>query len=839
MEQDAEAAQFLKEASLSVKKNAYFMRKAMDEDNLREALRYSAAMLGELRTSFLSPQRYYELYMQVFDELGNLEAYFADEQSKGRTLAELYELVQHAGNVLPRLYLMVAVGCLYIKAGGARSSDILKDLVEMTKGVQHPTRGLFLRAYLCQRSRGLLPDTGSPYAGEGGDIHDAVDFLLTNFMEMNKLWVRMQHQGAPRDRERREKERQQLQDLVGKNLTYISQLDGLTFELYAGSVLPRLLEQVVSCKDELAQQYLMQAVIQGFPDAFHLASLDALLSALPELQSGVKLHAVMASLMDRLARYAASDPSVVGQLLERHAFEKFVESISKVAELHGDIPAVSLVEMYAALMRFTEGVHPDKLENVNRVLGACQRGLAGKGLGGDAKAEKQLVALLSMPLGSRDAVTVLSLDQYPPLMGLLSRRTHKDMALKVVTTTLAQGTCVSSLESVEMLFKFIAPLVQEAEDDDDMDEEDIEEEQVMVARMLHQLTAPTPGLQFAILRAARAHLELGSPARLKHTYPALAFCGLKALRRLNAAQQQQQSGAAADADASADANGAEKDAERAAPAAAPAAAAAADAAGDAVDAESALQWLLDVALQLAEVPAPMQALRLLLVCAHVASEEAGLEMLAYEFFEQAFTLYEESVADSRHKVTALQAIVGTLHRCYVFSADNRDALTQSVTSYAAKLLKRADQCRAACAASHLAWQEPPAAAADGEVAVAVPGRQPPVRDAQKVMAGLKRALKVVAAAKQQRAATARGGKGGAQHLPLYVEIVNHYLYYLARGVESMSVGVVQQLLELVGSELSQYDADLDAETRSYWQATQRHIQCLKAADPDKYAGLNA
>lgn len=35
-----------------------------------------------------------------------------------------------------------------------------------------------------------------------------------------------------------------LQDLVGKNLTYISQLDGLTFELYSGSVLPRLLEQV-------------------------------------------------------------------------------------------------------------------------------------------------------------------------------------------------------------------------------------------------------------------------------------------------------------------------------------------------------------------------------------------------------------------------------------------------------------------------------------------------------------------------------------------------------------------------------------------------------------------
>ena len=56
----------------------------------------------------------------------------------------------------------------------------------------------------CQRtvqvSRGLLPDVGSEYEGAGGDITDAVDFLLVNFTEMNKLWVRMQHQGSNRDK---------------------------------------------------------------------------------------------------------------------------------------------------------------------------------------------------------------------------------------------------------------------------------------------------------------------------------------------------------------------------------------------------------------------------------------------------------------------------------------------------------------------------------------------------------------------------------------------------------------------------------------------------------------
>lgn len=63
--------------------------------------------------------------------------------------------------------------------------------------------------------------------------------------------------------------------------------------------------------------------MQGFPDEFHLGTLDSLLGALPELQSGVKLHAVMSALMDRLAKYAASDAKVMQDLLEGHSFDRF------------------------------------------------------------------------------------------------------------------------------------------------------------------------------------------------------------------------------------------------------------------------------------------------------------------------------------------------------------------------------------------------------------------------------------------------------------------------------------------------------------------------------------
>ena len=79
---------------------------------------------------------------------------------------------------------------------------------------------------------------------------------------MNKLWVRLQHSGLSRDRERREMERRELRILVGTNLVRLSQLDGVDLEMYRRTILPSVLEQVVNCKDVIAQEYLMEVVIQ-------------------------------------------------------------------------------------------------------------------------------------------------------------------------------------------------------------------------------------------------------------------------------------------------------------------------------------------------------------------------------------------------------------------------------------------------------------------------------------------------------------------------------------------------------------------------------------------------
>ncbi|XP_048226654.1 vacuolar protein sorting-associated protein 35B-like isoform X3 [Ricinus communis] len=644
---------WLAEGIAAIQHNAFYMHRALDSNNLRDALKYSAQMLSELRTSKLSPHKYYDLYMRAFDELRKLEIFFKDESRHGVSVVDLYELVQHAGNILPRLYLLCTVGSVYIKSKEAPAKDVLKDLVEMCRGVQHPIRGLFLRSYLAQVSRDKLPDIGSEYEGDAGTVMDAIEFVLQNFTEMNKLWVRMQYQGPGRVREKQDKERSELRDLVGKNLHVLSQIEGVDLEIYRDTVLPRVLEQVVNCKDELAQYYLMDCIIQVFPDEYHLQTLDTLLGACPQLQPAVDVKTVLSRLMERLSNYAASSEDVLSQFLQVEAFTKLSSAIGKVIEAQTDMPIVGAITLYSSLLTFTLYVHPDRLDYVDLVLGACVKKLSGKPKLEDSRATKQIVALLSAPLEKyNNAVTALTLSNYPLVMDRLDNETNKLMAMVIIQSIMKNNTCISSADKVEVLFELVKGLIKDLDGTmvDELDEEDFKEEQDSVARLIHMLYNNDPEEMLKIICTVRKHIMAGGPKRLPFTIPPLIFSALRLVRQLQGQD------------------------------------------GDIVGEElpptprKIFQLVNQTIEALSSVPSPELALRLYLQCAE----------------------------DSKAQLTAIHLIIGTLQRMNVFGVENRDTLTHKATGYSAKLLKKPDQCRAVYACSHLFWMDDQGGIKDGE-----------------------------------------------------------------------------------------------------------------------------
>jgi vacuolar protein sorting-associated protein 35 len=107
------------------------------------------------------------------------------------------------------------------------------------------------------------------------------------------------------------------------------------------------------------------------------------------------------------------------------------------------------------------------------------------------------------------------------------------------------------------------------------------------------------------------------------------------------------------------------------------------------------------------------SLRLFCACGQTA-DAAGFEEVAYEFFAQAFTVYEEAVSDSKAQFQAVCVIASALHRTRNFGKENYDTLITKCAQHASKLLRKPDQCRAVYLASHLWWATPLVGSSEGD-----------------------------------------------------------------------------------------------------------------------------
>ena len=91
------------------------------------------------------------------------------------------------------------------------------------------------------------------------------------------------------------------------------------------------------------------------------------------------------------------------------------------------------------------------------------------------------------------------------------------------------------------------------------------------------------------------------------------------------------------------------------------------------------------------------------LAANMSGSKEGPEFSAvtYEIMAQAFLLYEDEVSDSKAQQRGIVGMVGTLLACRTLELDDYEALITKTAQYAAKLLKKSDQCKMVTLCSHL------------------------------------------------------------------------------------------------------------------------------------------
>eukprot|EP01084_Bolivina_argentea_P140784 247437_1 len=693
-----EQEKYFNDACEAVRRNAFYMQQSLDSENLHDALRHASTMINELRTSKLYPTRYYEVYMNVTNQLSHLETYIDGEYKKKASvdastanvwLSELYDRVQYCGNIVPRLYLLITVASICLRVHAKEHEEtmrILFDLVQLTKGVQHPTRGLFLRNYLSQISRMVIPDVPERVQAEQLDDHPivkkAVDFVLQNFAEMTRLWVRMQHQGAVRDRTKRERERLQLRMLVGTNLRRLSELNVVSKRIYGNYVLKKVTEQIIKCKDRIAQEYLMECLIMVFSDEYHLHTLDGFLSVVNKLQSSVNVNSIIIKLMERLSKYAehAENREI---FLNKDIFSIFQDYCKQIITKHKKMTLNDILALYVELVNFAAQCYPGRDEYIASMLDETLR-VIDKHCG-DAKVPMNCVThihrILVSPIKAMN-LRVLQVDSYCVLMSKLP--TNEDIksiscdVLEALTSiAVDQAIYITSPDEISQLFNMIHPLLYDDEDelrakkkkrgDDDEDEakkEDDDEfvkQQNLVAALIHLIRSnESSDTHYKSLHLARKYLGKGGDRRLLYTFPPLVFNCLRLVQvtydRLSKDNEENEADQVS------------------------------------VKPKKMFQFVHQICTAYGSHN-PEIGVRLWLQGA-LGADKCGFSDICYEFLSQSFLCFEEHVSDSSEQYEAIRCITGSLQEIKCLDEENFDTLRSKAVSHSNRLLKK--PCAAQC-----------------------------------------------------------------------------------------------------------------------------------------------
>ncbi|EAX96786.1 Vacuolar protein sorting-associated protein 35 containing protein [Trichomonas vaginalis G3] len=632
---------------------AYLMRRNFDNNKIDDALKYATLMLEEMKINTLSPIHYNELYQVVLSELTILKDYFNDSNFfTDRRIAELYEILQYTPSIVARLYLLFTIAPAFVKRGHAKANDIMRDLIEMARGVQHPTRALFLRHFMLHILKEILPDGQR----EGGTIEDTLHFILENFKQMNVLWVRLEFSLDTKTIEERKLQRSQLKQLVGHNIQRISDLRGLDVAHYKEIVLPCIVEQTKACGEPLAQYYIIESITQVFPVEFHIETLDILFNLLQHLDDDVNTLALVTNIIQRLQTFCRSDSNAINTVR--------LVAVQIYSLLHADqkFALEDTLDMLGTLLNFTLEADASNFDNVNAIFKLVEghiEDIAGESRLDSVSVSRKLCFFLVTPLREmKDASMIFDLEYFPILVNRLRFLDRKAIALEVCKGFARTEAYITDVDNMKAFFNIEQVLLKRADDyEKDPDGEPLSVALSNVGRVFH-LIRDRKDLDntFSLLTSISAALQTFDPEVKEALYLPFGEDLLRVAVEINQTQ------------------------------------------GCQTTVRGVLQ---QVYILLTQNDPPAIPSFWLFVEAALISDRYGTEGITTEFFTNALRIWKEGMIDSNIRFRMLLSMIRTATQLLNVTPNTYSSITSELCSCAGGLLAKEQQAEAHLLCAHM------------------------------------------------------------------------------------------------------------------------------------------
>jgi len=347
-------------------------------------------------------------------------------------------------------------------------------------------------------------------------------------------------------------------------------------------------------------------------------------------------------------------------------------------------------------------------------------------------------------------------------------------------------TLITDLEKMDRLLDLLKPLLEEQEGDDSMDEDqmiEFKEQQSLIAALVHLVYNENPDDMFKLLSLLRKRVGAAGSKRIGITMPGLVMAAIKLAVRVRQLEQGQKEFQ--------------------------------------ISAKKVLEFVHQTMTKALGPEYPEVTFRLYLNAAQ-ASNVCGFSNITYEFTTQAYYLYETAIADSKQQIDAITLMVGHVQNLRILSEEEYETFSTKTTLYASRLLRKADQCRMLSLCANLFWS--PDSAEDNTLDLLAGPHQITIRHGKRAVEALRRAVKMASECEANN-----------ENVPLYVDLLNVYLYHYGRANEAIDVKWVNALVSLIKDNASKLPSD--SPIIEHYQRTVSFIR-KRASEDERFAAID-
>ena len=502
---------------IKVKEVSVDIHTAINNNDLPLLLNKAYIMLSELRTSSLNPKYYNRLYNEVYDEMQFIQNFIKNSTYSGRKPKRLYEAAQQASFLIPRLFLQIVTGVVYIETEPRMCCDIMFDLIQMIKGVQHPIRGFFTRYFLLKTIKDVLPDKGNKYESSNISFEDSLSFLFENLEEMNTLWIRIasdaKHLNKPIQVPN--KERLDVRHLLGENIIKIASMKGMTFDIYTKVVLPRMKDIIINCKDSISQHFLLECLVTSFPIKYLLMSIEKIVDIIAQMVNEVDTKSLYILIMDKLLKYIKEEKISID--LSTSIYSIIRINVNSAIEKGGE--KAKMIELFLSYMKFTLHYCPvnEIMNAIHHILICCLSTLTKNDVKLPKEGLKNLNAILVSLFEAK--IKMFHLEEFPKIMFNLNYNQRSALSLLIIDYIIKGIETLDTKEKLLHVISLIRTLIEDSPDADEFDEYQFEYEQSNVGRMIYMIKEKNPYQLFNLYVEMSKILAKGGFKRQRYTLP--------------------------------------------------------------------------------------------------------------------------------------------------------------------------------------------------------------------------------------------------------------------------------------------------------------------------------